>query len=378
MNGDMMAGTILIARDAVGDGPVTVAVKDCIDILGQPTRGGSGCLDDAAPAPAHADVVANMLARGATIVGKANMHELAYGITGVNGRYGTPANARFPGRIPGGSSSGSAAAVAAGFAAIAIGSDTGGSIRVPATCCGVFGFKPTFGRVSRAGCLPASSSLDCVGPFADNLADIELAMTMIDPGFVPAADRENARLGLVAAEAAEPIAQAVFSTLTASPATMIPIVLPGFLAAFKAGMEIMAAECSAAFGGMVDDERMGTDVRARLRAAAVIDDRQVLMAEQVRDAFTAAVDAALEQVDALALPTLPAIPPMLEEIDADPAVVLSLTNLVRPFNLSGHPALSIPLKTRDGAPAGLQLVGRKGRDAELCAIARFVLGQKAV
>ncbi len=135
----------------------------------------------------HADVVANLLSAGCRIVGKTKMHELAYGMTGINAFEGTPINPRYPDRIPGGSSSGSAAAVAAGLVDFAIGTDTGGSIRQPAICCGVIGFKPTFGRVSRKGALPAQSSLDCIGPFARNLSMIERAMSAIDPTFQPRA-----------------------------------------------------------------------------------------------------------------------------------------------------------------------------------------------
>jgi len=168
---DWRESNILVEELNLGTaGGVTVAVKDCIDIAGYPTKSGSGALADRGPAKRHADVVEGILQGGGLIVGKANMHELAYGVTGINRVFGTPVNPRFPTFIPGGSSSGSAAAVAAGLARIAIGSDTGGSIRMPATCCGVFGLKPTFGRISRRGCEPAETSLDCIGPFAQDVA----------------------------------------------------------------------------------------------------------------------------------------------------------------------------------------------------------------
>jgi len=364
---------IFIEACDLGTGDLTFAVKDCIDVAGFATRAGSGCLDDATPATVHADIVSTLLERGGRIVGKVNMHELAYGVTGVNARYGTPANPRFPGLVPGGSSSGSAAAVASGRSRMAIGSDTGGSIRVPAACCGVFGLKPTFGRISRGGCLPAQSSLDCVGPFADTLADIELAMTLIDPTFEPQADGERPVLGVVDVAVADDVALAMAVCLAAGGVALNPVVLPGFADAYRAGMEIIGAENWRAFAAMIEDSRMGADVRARLAAASAIGDAALGRAEKVRQDFTAAVDAALEKVDALVLPTLPAVPPRLGAIDDDPAAVLALTSLVRPFNLSGHPVLSIPLRTREGMPAGLQLVGRKGEDARLCAAARFLL-----
>jgi hypothetical protein len=150
-----MADAIIIQAMSLGGDGLRVAVKDSLDIAGYPTRGGSAALADAPPAARHADVVQAVLDAGCRIIGKANMHELAYGVTGVNRWTGTPANPLHPGHIPGGSSSGSAAAVAAGLCDFALGTDTGGSIRTPAACCGVFGLKPTFGRVSRQGAWPA-------------------------------------------------------------------------------------------------------------------------------------------------------------------------------------------------------------------------------
>ncbi|MDB6083679.1 MAG: amidase, partial [Gammaproteobacteria bacterium] len=166
-----------------GDGP-RVGVKDSIDIAGYPTQAGSAALAQAPNAARHAPVVQALLDGGCRIVGKTNMHELAYGVTGINRYTGTPVNPRYPERVPGGSSSGSAVAVAAGLVDFAIGTDTGGSIRVPACCCGVYGLKTTYGRVSRAGVHPPTSSLDCVGPFAAELGMIEKAMAFIDPSFI--------------------------------------------------------------------------------------------------------------------------------------------------------------------------------------------------
>src|SRR5690606_8879821 len=138
-----------------------VAIKDSIDIAGYPTRSGSHAFADAPPATRHAHVVQAVLDAGWQIVGKTSLHELAFGVTGINDWSGTPVNPQAPDRVPGGSSSGSAVAVAAGLADIAIGTDTGGSVRVPAACCGIAGLKPTYGRVSRIGAQPAVSSLDC-------------------------------------------------------------------------------------------------------------------------------------------------------------------------------------------------------------------------
>ena len=355
-------------------GGLKVVVKDCIDIAGHPTRLGSGALICQPPAPEHAQVVANILAGGGSIVGKAQMHELAYGVTGVNAMFGTPLNPRFPALIPGGSSSGSAAAIAAGLADIAIGTDTGGSIRLPATCCGVFGLKPSFGRVSRVGCHPARSSLDCIGPFARDVAGLEAAMGLIDPSFVPVQAPRKLLLGRVSASAEPCIDHAIDRALASTEIHLNPVDLPLLEEAFAAGITIMAAECWSAFGALVEDSGMGEDVRARLLAASSVTADQLAQAEAVRGAFVAAVDAALAGVDALVLPTLPSLPPAYDEL-GDAAKTLRLTALVRPFNLSGHPALTIPVESQRGRPVGLQLIGRLGGDEALCAVARVLTGE---
>lgn len=370
----MDSDNIFVERfDLGGSGP-TVAVKDCIDIAGKRTSVGSEALADAPPATAHAAVVAAMLEGGAHIVGKANMHEFAYGVTGVNRWLGTPINPKYPTLIPGGSSSGSAAAVAAGLVDIAIGSDTGGSIRMPATCCGVFGLKPSFGRVSREGCVPATSSLDCIGPFASDVAGLETAMALIDPTFVPAGRPASVKIGWVESSADPEIAETVLAEIKRSGVEIVPVDLPGLQEAFEAGITIMAAECWSTFGDLVEDDRLGADVRARLNGASKVTAEQVGEAEKVRASFTAAVEEALAGVDALALPTLPALPPALDDL-GDAARMLRLTSLIRPFNLSGHPALAIPVA---GQPIGIQLVGRRNGDEALCAVAgRVTKGEKA-
>lgn len=358
---------IFVKRLALGGAGPTVAIKDSINIAGLPTRCGSAVLEGALPATAHAEVVEQLIRHGARIIGKANMHEFAYGVTGINQWTGTPPNSRYPSLVPGGSSSGCAAAVAAGLADIAIGTDTGGSIRVPAACCGVFGFKPSFGRVSRKGVAPTETSLDCVGPFAGTMAMIERAMALIDPTFLPVRPPTQGVLGIVAVQADAEVLAAFTRALTNSGLEVRPVMLGSLSAAFDAGMAIIAAETFVAIGCHVDHIALGEDVRARLLAAGTITPQQVAEAEDVRKRFRAEVDDALQHVDALALPTLPHVPPTIVEA-ADATASLRLTALVRPFNLSGHPALTIPIETVRGLPAGLQLVGRLNGDAQLCAL----------
>lgn len=352
-----------------GDGP-RVAIKDSIDIAGLATRSGSAAFAAAPAATRHAVVVERLLAQGCRIVGKTTLHELAYGVTGINAHAGTPRNPRFPTLVPGGSSSGSAAAVAGGLADFAIGTDTGGSIRIPATCCGIIGLKPTFGRVSRVGVVPAESSLDCVGPFVRDIAMLDRAMSLIDGSFVRASPPVAARLGLVEVTADGQVAAALRAALGRLDMPVTPIHLPSFEEAFTAGIAIIAAENWAAYGHLLD-AGLGADVRKRLAAAQAVTRDDVAHAEAVRRRFRDEVDAALQTVTALVLPTMPEVPLRLAAAQ-DAAAALRMTAFVRPFNLSGHPALTLPLLTASGMPAGLQLVGRRDGDAALCAFAELV------
>lgn len=368
----MGSDCIFIERLALGRGSLRVAVKDSIDVAGSRTRMASACLADAPIAERHAEVVRAVLEADCRIVGKTNMHELAYGVTGINHWSGTPLNPRAAGRIPGGSSSGSAAAVAAGLADFALGNDTGGSIRIPAACCGVYGLKPSFARVSRRGALPHHSTLDCVGPLAPDLALLERAMTMIDASFHPCAAPARVTLGWLESGADPRVEAAARAAMASERVTLRAVALPSFTAAFAAALAVISSETSIAFGHLLGCQALGTDVRERLLASREVSRAQLAAAEGVRRAFRTEVDEALRQCDALALPTLPVVPPTLQAA-ADARTALRLSALVRPFNLSGHPALSLPARL-DDLPIGLQLVGRTGLDEALCAVARTVSG----
>jgi amidase len=351
-----------------GDGP-RVGVKDSIDIEGHVTRMASACLAQAVPAARNATVVTALLDAGCHIVGKTNMHELAYGLTGINAWAGTPRNPRAPDRVPGGSSSGSAVAVAAGLVDFALGNDTGGSIRIPAACCGIYGLKPTFGRVSRDGVLPTVSTLDCVGPLAPSLAALEQAMGIIDPTFIPAAMPSRARLGWVGVRADAQILAACRKRIERPQFEIQGVELLAFAAAFDAQLAVIGVETWRAFGDLTEKGCLGEDVRRRLLQARAVGAAEVASAELVRLRFRAEVDALLATHAALVLPTLPQLPLPLNAVDA--AAALRSSALVRQFNLSGHPALSLPLAVA-GVPLGLQLVGRRGEDAQLCALARLL------
>src|SRR6266704_2987731 len=181
-----MDPTWIVRLDAPGDGP-RLAVKDCIDVEGLPTTAGCQVIaEQASPAARDAAVVAAARRAGARIVGKTNLTELCWSASGVNPWLGTPENPVDPRRVPGGSSSGSAVAVAAGEADVALGTDTGGSVRIPAACCGIAGLKTTWGRVPLGGVYPLAPSMDTVGPLGADVAGGELGVRLIEPGFAGA------------------------------------------------------------------------------------------------------------------------------------------------------------------------------------------------
>lgn len=366
--------TIVVQKLALGGDGLSVMVKDTIDIAGWPTRASSRALADAPAAVEHARVVKALLDRGCRILGKTSLHELAYGTTGINEWQGTADNPRYPGRIPGGSSSGSAAAVAAGLADFSLGTDTGGSVRIPAACCGVFGLKPTLSRISRAGVMPTHSSLDCVGPFAGNMNVLIEAMKIIDPSFISLPDTENITLGVVPVHAGSEVQAAVDQALKTSGFALQTMQLPGMEAAYDAGLVVINRETWNACGHLLETGLVGQDIAGRLLSAKDTTDQALEAAEQVRLQFTAEVDAALEHCQILAMPTMPDYPLRVSDA-ADTRAAIGMTAFVRPFNLSGHPALNIPLVGASGLPVGLQLIAAKGADELLCAVARELVGR---
>ncbi|NDY93683.1 amidase [Ideonella livida] len=361
-------------------GPALV-VKDTLDVAGVPTQAGSAALQHAGPAPRHAVAVQRLLDAGWRVVGKTVLHELAFGTTGINHHTGTPLNPAWPDRVPGGSSSGSAVAVASGAVPLALGTDTGGSVRTPAACCGVFGLKPSFGRVSRDGVMPARSSLDCVGPLAHHLDPLVAAMAVLcaDWRGLPALPSAW-RLGLVDVQAEAAARDAVAGALGACGQPVQAVLLPSFEAAYAAGLSVIQRETWAACAPLLATGRVGADVALRLARAAQTTEAELAGAEAVRRRFADEVDTALATCEVLALPTLASPPPRLAEA-ADTLAAVAMTRLVRPFNLSGHPAITLPLNRADGLPVGLQLVGRRGGDEALCAVATLItqrLGLRAV
>ena len=368
---DPRHAAIFTRRYAGAANGIAVAVKDCIDIAGEVTTSGSRALAGASPAHKDAEVVNRLKAAGCYIVGRTNMHELAYGVTGLNAWTGTPTNPKYPSLVPGGSSSGSAVAVAAGLVDFALGTDTGGSVRVPASCCGIVGLKPTFGRVSREGVHPAKSSLDCVGVFARDVATIEQAMSVI------AADWQGRHEAVGSASVAyfAPDGEAAINALVRDKASeflnLSDADLPGFNDASDAGLTIIGRESWNAVGHLTETGLVGRDVHDRLLMSSKITDVQLEEAEAGRARFSNVVDALLEKFEAIALPAMTHhVPSLLEAASATAPKPITLA--CRPFNLSGHPAIALPVGEVEGRPVSLQLVGRKGGDEALCALARKV------
>ena len=383
------------ARVLAGDplGPlhgVPYGPKDLYATKGIRTTGGSTILGDFVP-EADATVVARLAAAGMIVLGKLNMHEFAYGPEGLNGHYGDVWNPWDAGthRVAGGSSSGSGAAVAAGVCPAALGSDTGGSIRIPASLSGITGIKPTYGRVSRAGVLPLAWSMDHCGPMARTARDCALllgAMAGYDPAdastsVLPVPDYAAAltgdvkglRVGVLRAHftdvAAPEVRQAVEAAAKAleqAGATLDEVNLDDVALVPAASFAIVAAEALAYHAPWLRT-RSGDyqpDVRERLRAGVVVSAAHSLRAQALRARVRAAVDRALARRDVLLAPATPIAAPALGQQEArlgdGPSDVRSaLIRFTRPFNFTGHPAISLPCGfTPAGLPVGLQLVGR--------------------
>lgn len=356
---------------------LTVAIKDTIDISGCKTVAGSRALLNTEVAINNAEIVDLLEQHQCQIIGKTNLHELAFGITGINQFTGTAINPKYPELIPGGSSSGSAAAVAAGLVDFSIGTDTGGSIRMPAACCGVYGLKPSFGRVSRVGVLPMETTLDCVGPFANSIDMIMEAMAIICPSFNHAVAKQaiDPKLAVLAVKADAEVHHTIQHYLAQKDLNQLPMVESAlFEQAYDAGMQIINAETWQAYGQLVETGMLGQDIHTRLLKAASTSAQEVEHANQLREHFSAEINALLDQYDALLLPTLPQIPPALKDA-GNTAAFLNMTALIRPFNLSGHPAISIPLQTAEGEPVGLQIVAKHNDDEKLCAIAQYIVNK---
>jgi amidase len=365
--------TFIIAGSEPGTGP-RVAVKDIIDMAGLPTTAGSRAVAATAlPAPRDAACLAGLraaIASGhARFAGKANLHELAYGISGVNHAFGTPVNPLDPRRVPGGSSSGSATAVAAGEADIAFGTDTGGSIRIPAACCGIAGLKTTWGRIATGGVRPLSPGLDTVGPMARDVAGLAAGMALLEPGFT-IANAAARTVGLLAMDADPAVGDAVRGALLASGFDIRPVVIPGLSEIIAASMTVLDSRAWQTNKGLVatSPDLIGKGVRERLREASAITQAQVAAAQATIADWKATLDGLWRQLDLLALPTLLGFPPFLEEAHT----IGRIRGLTSPVNVAGVPALALPAGGTGPLPASLQLIGPAGSEERLLATGALI------
>jgi amidase len=348
---------------ATPEGRPRVAVKDAIDMAGVPTT--AGCVavrERAAPAAADAECLAGIRAAGVPVVGKTTLTELCLSPTGINDAFGTPVNPLAPDRVPGGSSSGSAVALALGEADIALGTDTGGSVRIPAACCGIAGLKTTHGRVPTTGVWPLAPTLDTVGPLARDVAGVSAGMALLEPGFAAAAQPARV-VGRLRISGIDPATEAaVDAALAASGLTVRPVVLSGTDQTFDAYDTIVLGEFWQHHHGLLGVEGVGSRVQKTLRNGRVVAAERLDAAYAERRAWQDKVARVLDGVDVLALPTLVGQPPRLGHRG------FLITRLTAPFNLAGVPALSMPVPSPGTpVPASLQLVGPSGGEELLCA-----------
>ena len=353
-----------------GDGP-RLAVKDIIDVEGTPTTCASRPVATVArPAARDATCVARARAAGARVVGKTNLHELAFGGTGVNPYTGTPVNPLDPTRIPGGSSSGSAVAVATGEADVGFGTDTGGSIRTPAACCGIVGLKTTYGRISLDGVQPLSPGLDTVGPLGRTVADVVTGMALLEPGFSAAADPAPV-LGRFRLSGVAPwIEDAIDRLLARAEVVVEPAALPGWDAADRAGSTVVFAEAAQVHARLLAEhaEELGDEVRGRLEAGTRLTPPEVAEARALADTWRAELDATLARTPVLVLAAI-----VDEPAPLDDPLRLDTRHPNVAVNLAGHPAIAVPVPAalvgRRRLPTSLQLIAAHGREELLVATA---------
>jgi aspartyl-tRNA(Asn)/glutamyl-tRNA(Gln) amidotransferase subunit A len=380
------------AKSGLSLGPLDgtiVSIKDLFDVAGEPTRAGSTVLAHALPAARDAPVVRRLRAAGAVIVAKTNMTEFAFSGIGLNPHYGTPGNPADRGRIPGGSSSGAAVAVADAMCEIGIGTDTGGSTRIPAALCGIVGFKPSQWRVPTQGAFPLSFTLDSVGPMARSVADCALADAVMagdetrvrEPAGL-AGLRLGVAQGLPLQDLDREVARA-FATATArlesAGGRLTEEAFPQFdgMLAINAKGGFVPAEAFAIHRDLV--ARHGSEydpnVRARIERGRNLSAADYVLMSRERTRLVQEMDARLEELDAVVLPTTAIVAPKISEV-ATPEIfgrqnmlLLRNTALANFFDLC---AISLPLPRQTGLPVGLMLVSRNGHDHRLFRIAAAV------
>ncbi|MCC6777431.1 MAG: amidase [Hyphomicrobiales bacterium] len=358
---------------------LTAAVKDMYDIAGERTGGGNpDWLAAQVPASTHAAAIHKILDAGATIIGKTVCDELFFSVAGVNAHYGTPINPRAPGRIPGGSSSGSASAAAAGACDFALGSDTGGSVRVPAAFCGLYGIRPTHGRVESAGMMAMANTFDVAGWLAaapgvfrkvggvlldSARVSADIANLIVLEDAFAQADSEVAALGRGFLDAAAP----------ALPAPRAGTIAPERFDPWREAFRIIQGrEIWQVYGEFVTTRRpnLGPGIKERMEAAAAISETDAIAARAVQQRAREHIRTIAQPGTVLALPTAPCIAPLIDtpaaELDSFRVRVMRLTCIA---GVAGLPQVTLPIGTAAGCPVGLSFIAWAGGDEALLELA---------
>jgi aspartyl-tRNA(Asn)/glutamyl-tRNA(Gln) amidotransferase subunit A len=392
--GDLVEQARLIDRRSARGEPLPLAgaflsVKDLITVLGTVTTGGSRAPHRLYKARSDATVIRRLREAGAVFAGKTNLHEFAFGITSENEHFGAVKNPWSPDRVAGGSSGGSAAAVAAGLGNGSVGTDTRGSIRIPAACCGICGLKGTRGAVPLGGVLPLSPSLDHVGPMARTVEDLALLWEVMSaarktrPSVLP--DGRRPRLGMAAfyfrdleAEVAAAV-DAALQDLARAGCPVAEVAVEGLEEALEASDWLSLAEALAIHedGLRRHPDLYGPRVRTRLVGGYRISALQLIRAREAQSRMVRDLSRAFREVDVLVAPTIPIPAPRLGTLSVtwdgeEETLVSAMVRFNAPQNMAGVPALSLPCGfTRDGLPLGLQLIADRGREDLLLEVGRL-------
>jgi aspartyl-tRNA(Asn)/glutamyl-tRNA(Gln) amidotransferase subunit A len=362
---------IWLARPEQPVAGVPVAVKDLLDTAGLTTTYGSALFADHVPAES-AESVRRLEAAGYAVAGKTNLHEFAYGISSQNPHFGTVPNPAAPGRLAGGSSGGSAAAIAAGDVELALGTDSAGSIRIPAAWCGVVGFKPTHELVPSAGCFPLAASYDVLGPMAATVEGCEELLRALVPEYTSNSllqGLEELSVGIAWTEHADPLVRARVEEAAALFPRRRAIDLPPAPDDRSLFMREAADVHRALFPG--NEDLYGDNVRGKIERCLAVSDAEVAASEREEATYRERVAEALDGLDLVVTPTVPFVAPPagVDELSIRGRATL----FTYPVNALGAPALALPCgSAEDGLAASVQLVGRPGDDALVLAAGKLL------